>query len=126
MLVKKDKNKTAQCKFKPLNFHFLDLIPYLLRQALLYIILHSIMMFGSVFYTGGLSELLQMHDINADTKQRQKKFRKFLFKFSTKICTLPVIMHMWEVAYLLHMLAHQEEVIPVPSCDCMVHNGARG
>jgi len=60
MLVKKDKNKTAQCKFKPLNFHFLDLIPYLLRQALLYIILHSIMMFGSVFYTGGLSELLQM------------------------------------------------------------------
>jgi hypothetical protein len=39
---------------------------------------------------------------------------------------LPIIMHICKVAYLSNMLAHQKEVIPVPSGDCVVHNGARG
>jgi len=30
-----------------------------------------------------------------------------------------------EATYLSNMLAHQEEVIPIPSGDCVVHYGPR-
>jgi hypothetical protein len=39
---------------------------------------------------------------------------------------LSIMMDDLESAYLLHMLAHQKEVIPVPSGDSVVHYGARG
>jgi hypothetical protein len=39
---------------------------------------------------------------------------------------LPIIMYVLESPYLLNMLAHQKEVIPVPSGDRVVHYGARG
>jgi hypothetical protein len=39
---------------------------------------------------------------------------------------LTIIMYVLEAPYLLNMLAHQKEVIPVPSGDSVVHYGARG
>lgn len=38
---------------------------------------------------------------------------------------LSIIMSVLESPYLLNTLAHQEEVIPVPSGDSVVHYGAR-
>jgi hypothetical protein len=39
---------------------------------------------------------------------------------------LPIIMYVLESPYLSNMLAHQKEVIPVPSGDSVVDYGARG
>jgi hypothetical protein len=47
-------------------------------------------------------------------------------KSHKKTQQVPAITHICKTPYLSNMLAHQKEIIPVPSGDCVVQNGTRG